>query len=291
MASKYQYVLPKHKVDYGVEIPIPELKIDPQAQRTLNEKRAQGIADNLVREAVGSIVVSERNDGSKYIVDGMHRKRACELEGIQSMIAEVHQGLNQQEEATLFLIKNREANKPNPLDEYKVGLTAGIPLFVDTEKVLQKHSLEMRSTSANSIGAVAGVLRITERYGAEILDRTLGVAEKAWGRNASTWDGMLLGGIGMFLGRHSVTDDEELAKKIAKKGPAERWIGNVHALATSGGLHHSGTGSRVSVCYQMIIREWNKGRREKNRIPMTGVVAQNGEAVEAVEAVGEATTA
>ena len=134
--------------------------------------------------------------------------------------------------------------------------------------MLQKHGLEMGSTSANSIGAVAGVLRITDKYGADILDRSLTVAENAWGRHGSTWDGMLLGGIGQLLGRHEmVDDDDELAAKIAKRGNAGRWIGDVHSVATSGGLHHSGTGSRVTVCYQMLLREWNKGKR-KNRIPI-----------------------
>jgi hypothetical protein len=263
----YKYELPPHRVEYGVELPVNELKIDPQAQRTLNEKRAQGIADNLVREAIGSAVVSQRADGSRYIVDGMHRKRACELEGITTMVAEVHHDLSQQEEATLFLIKNRESSKPNPLDTYKVGLTAGLPLFVDTEAVLAKHGLEMGSTSPNSVGAVAGVLRITDTWGPDVLDRTLAVAEKAWGRTADTWDGMLLGGIGMLLGKHEgVDDDDELALKIAKR-PAYRWKSDVHAIASGGGLHNTGTGSRVSTCYQMLLREWNKGKR-KNRIPV-----------------------
>src|SRR4051812_32748181 len=101
----------------------------------------------------------------------MHRNRASELEGISTIVGEVHHDLTVQEEAILFLIKNRESNKPNALDEYKVGLTAGLPLFVDTEKVLQAHQLDIGSTSANGVGAVAGVLRIVDTYGPEILDR------------------------------------------------------------------------------------------------------------------------
>jgi hypothetical protein len=266
--SPYKYELPNHEVEYGVQVKVDDLKIDPQAQRTLNERRAQGIADNLVPNAVGSIVVSERPNGDRFIVDGQHRKRAVELNGINEMVAEVHRGLDRKEEATLFLIKNRESTKPNPLDTYQVGLTAGLPLYVDTEKVLKKHDLEMGSTSANSIGAVAGVLRITDKYGSDVLERALSVAESAWGRQGSTWDGMLLGGIGELLGRHEmVDDDDELAQKIAKRGNAGWWIGNVHAIASGGGLHNTGTGSRVTVCYQMLLREWNKGKR-KNRIPI-----------------------
>ena len=133
MAKKYAYELPKHRVEHGISIPIDELKIDDKAQRTLNEARARSMANNLVPEALGTIVVSQRANGDRYIVDGMHRWHASKLTDIPELIAEVHHGLDQQEEAVLFLIKNRESSKPTPLDEYKIGLTAGLPLFVDTE--------------------------------------------------------------------------------------------------------------------------------------------------------------
>lgn len=267
MPKRYPYELPEHEVEHGVPIPVEELKIDEKAQRTLNEQRAAGIAKNMVPEALGTIVVSQREDGDRYIVDGMHRWHACKLRDIPTLIAEVHHGLNQQEEAVLFLIKNRESSKPTPLDEYKIGLTAGLPLFVDTETALRKRNLAMGSTGTNTVGAVAGVLRITDLYGPETLERTLKVAEDAWGRTKETWDGMLLGGIGMFLGRHGDDiNDKALAEKIGKKDPAFRWRANIVALASAGGTRHSGTGSRVSTCYQLIVTTWNAGRRAENRI-------------------------
>ncbi|MEU1163525.1 DUF6551 family protein [Streptomyces sp. NPDC005921] len=267
MPKRYPYELRAHEVEHGVHIPVEELKIDDKAQRTLNEQRAMGIANNLVPEALGTIVVSQRANGDRFIVDGMHRWHVCKLRDIPSLVAEVHHGLDQQEEAILFLIKNRESSKPTPLDEYKIGLTAGLPLFVDTEKALRNRDLVMGSTGTNTVGAVAGVLRITDLYGPETLERTLKVAEDAWGRTKETWDGMLLGGIGMFLGRHGDDiDDKVLAEKIGKKDPAFRWRAQVVALASAGGTRHSGTGSRVSTCYQRIVGVWNTGRRAENRI-------------------------
>lgn len=266
MPKKYAYELRKHRVEHGVRIPTEELKIDEKAQRTLNEARARGMANNLVPEAIGTIVVSQRSNGHRYIVDGMHRWHVCKLSDIPELVAEVHHGLDQQEEAILFLIKNRESSKPAPLDEYKIGLTAGLPLFVDTESALSKRNLMMGSTGVNTVGAVAGVLRITDLYGPETLERTLTVAEDAWGRTKETWDGMLLGGIGMFLGKHGDgVDDKLLAEKLGKKAPAFRWRADITTLASAGGTQHSGTGSRVSTCYARIVVEWDKGRR-KNRI-------------------------
>ncbi|MEU2722755.1 DUF6551 family protein [Streptomyces smyrnaeus] len=254
-------------MDYGIELPITKLNIDPQAQRTLNERRSQTIAKNLVREAIGSIIVSERSDGEFYIVDGQHRWRACALAGIPTIRAEVHHGLTQAQEAILFLIKNRESHKPRPIDEYHVGLTGGVPLFVDTDRILEKHGLSLGSSSTNSVGAVSGVLQIVDRYGATVFDRTLTVAEEAWGRSAETWDGMLLGGIGAFLGRWGdLVDDKELARKIINMGTAAKWRSEILSQSSRGGFNNSGTGSRVTTAYRLVATAWNKGRKAENRI-------------------------
>ncbi|MFD5308351.1 DUF6551 family protein [Streptomyces ardesiacus] len=265
--ARYTFELPQHEVDYGVEVSIKDLNIDPQAQRTLNEKRAQNIANNLVREAIGSVIVSKRLDGDLYIVDGQHRWRACALAGIPTIMAEIHHDLSQAQEAILFLIKNRESHKPRPIDEYHVGLTGGVPLFVDTDRILDKHGLTLGSTSTNGVGAVSGALQIVDRYGASVFDRTLTVAEEAWGRSAETWDGMLLGGIGMFLGRWGdLVDDKELARKMLTMGTAAKWRSEILSQSSRGGFNNSGTGSRVTTSYRLVANAWNKGRKAENRI-------------------------
>ncbi|MFD9461688.1 DUF6551 family protein [Streptomyces sp. NPDC060027] len=262
----YAYRIPAHKVHYGVKVQIADLKIDRQAQRMLNERRAQKIASRLVSEALGSIIVSQREDGSCYIVDGQHRWRACALAGVNTLIAEVHHGLTQAQEAMLFLIKNQESHKPRPIDEFHVGLTGGVLLYVDTARVLEKHALTLGSTSTNGVGAVSGVLQITERYGADVFDRTLTVAEAAWGRSADTWDGMLLGGVGVFLGRWGdLIDDVELARKMANLGTAAKWRSEILSQSSRGGFNNSG-GSRVMTACGAVVNAWNRGRKAENRI-------------------------
>lgn len=264
---QYAYALPPHRVDYGIEVAVGDLRIDPQAQRTLNEARAQRIASNIVPEAIGLIMVSQRDDGGLYIVDGQHRARACQLAGISMVKAEIHHGLTVDQEAILFLIKNRESHKPRPLDEYHVGLTGGVSLFVDTDEILKKHGLSIGSTSTNGVGAVSGILRITERFGAPILDRTLWVAEQAFGRSPETWDGMILGGIGQFLGRWGdMVEDKELARKMLALGTAAKWRAEILTEASRGGFTNSGTGSRVTTAYKLVTNAWNKGRRAANQI-------------------------
>lgn len=70
MSNRYKYDLPKHKVEYGVDLPVRDIEIDPEAQRTLNERRAQNIASEFVHEAIGTLIVSKRPDGRYFLIDG-----------------------------------------------------------------------------------------------------------------------------------------------------------------------------------------------------------------------------
>lgn len=70
----------------------------------------------------------------------------------------------------------------------------------------------------------------------------------------------------MAIGRHGdEIDDDALADKMAREGTATHWVSRVHSVASNGGFQNSGTGSRLSTCYRMVIGAWNKGRR-KNKI-------------------------
>jgi hypothetical protein len=265
MAKRYSYWLPEHPVEPEI-LQVEDLEVDPQAQRTISERRCQYMADNFVPEAVGTIVVSRRQNGKTYIVDGMHRARVLQLNGVGTVMAEVHYDLDRTQEAMLFLLKNRESKGVQPADEYRIGLTGKIPLFVDTEKVVQAHGLMVGSSSANSIGAIQGILHITDRYGPEILDRVLTVVEDAWGRTADTWNGMIIAGLGMFLGKHgALVVDKELSAKLAKAASAQQWVGKIHSRSTDAGTKFSGTSNRTLISYHLILTEWNKGK-SKNKI-------------------------
>lgn len=263
---KYPYELPDHKVKDGVRMDVHALTVEPETQRNLKHSRAKGIADNIVPSAIGTIIVAHDADtDSYYIVDGQHRWTACQMAGIKNVTCEVHYDLTKQQRAILFLLKNREASAPTPMDEYRIGLTAELPLFVDTDAILTRHGLAMGHRSTNGIKAIQTVLRIVDTYGPDVLDRTLHVAQSAWGRTADTWDGMLLSGISEFIGRHpdlltDTSDDIDLADRLGKR-TASKWVADINLRASLGGTQHSGTGSRAACAYQAVKDAWNRGRR------------------------------
>lgn len=252
--NKYDYDLPDHKIQHGVEVDLETLLVEPQAQRELDERRAQGISNSLIPSAIGSLTVSQRDDGKRYIIDGMHRRRAAQLSGWQTMPAEIHYGLSVEQEAILFLIKNKESKAPNPLAEFKVGVTAGVPIYRDIANVLAEHDLVVGTNSTNQVSAVRAMEFVTRRWGPSALDTAISVAEKAWGRTADTWNGSLLGGIGEFVGTHTDLDVDRLVKVIQKKGSPAAWIGLAHGMQQ----HGSSENLRRGV-YKTLVETYNKG--------------------------------
>jgi len=264
-AKKYEFSLPDHPIDYGVELKVDELSIEPLAQRmVVSPTRVERMATNFIPGAVGTLVCSQRDNGVKNLCDGAHRWTVLKELGIEKVMCEVHHGLTLTEEAMLFLIKNKESLAVKPIDMYKVGITAAIPVYVDTEAVLAAHDLMVGNTSANQIGAVNGVVKITEDYGQPVLDRVLTVAEGAWGRTSDTWDGALLGGLGQFIGRHAEqVSDSVLITKLGKSGAAWKFKGMVMAEA---GTAYIGGGGRVSAAYALIKARYNAGRKTASRV-------------------------
>lgn len=262
MANKFNYTLRDHRVTYEA-VDLTTLQISELAQRGLKIPHYTKMARNFVREAVGTLVVSQRSDGQLFLVDGQHRREACLAVGIKTLVVEMHHGLTEQEEGLLFLLKNRESIKPDRSSEYKIAVTAALPEFVATEEVLEKRGLKVRkSASANVVGACTTVVDITQKYGPDVLERVLIVAENAWGREGTSWSASLLAGLGMFLGRHGDrVDDKALAARLARL-TALQWLARVTALCTNGG---GGGGIRTKVFYGLVVQEWNK-RRTTNRI-------------------------
>lgn len=172
----YSYDIPDHPIKY-IKVDPRSIKFDPRAQRNLNKARAQAIAEKLVPTALGTPIVSQREDGL-YAVDGMHRVYACQLiltgkisaseevrDAVQAITCEIHSGLSMANEASLFIIKNKESSKVGPNDEFRIGVLAGHPLFQDTNTVLEKHQLKVGSSSVNGVRGIKGILSIVMEHG------------------------------------------------------------------------------------------------------------------------------
>lgn len=263
----YPYSLDSHEIRFA-QLSKKQLRVDLAVQRDASIPHVDKMSGtNWQPMAAGTLVVNRRKNGEYYIVDGQHRWLAAPDDFL--FMCEVHEGLDPSEEATLFLIKNRESKKPNPKAEWKLGLKAGLPLFLDTRDVLEKYNLSLGYPPPGEdmlvIRAISGVLAVTAQSGVEVLDKTLSTLQVAFKRDVNGFDGQLIGGMARFIVKHPEVDLAKLGWKMSLED-ARRWVAAVHARASDQGLHYSGTGSRKIAAYQLILECWNKGRREENRL-------------------------
>ncbi|GHI84116.1 DUF6551 family protein [Streptomyces xanthophaeus] len=278
----YSYDIPDHPIEY-TKVDPRTIKFDHRAQRNLNKARGAAIAEKLVPTALGTPILSKRADGL-YAVDGMHRIYACQLillgqvkvskkvrEAVQAITCEIHYDLSMPNEASLFIIKNKESSKVGANDEFRIGLLAGHPLFQDTSAVLEKHDLKVGSGATNGVRGIKGILNIVVEHGPEALDLALTIAEDTWGRTHKTWDAVTVGGIASVMAKHSdVIKPAELVQKLKVQGDSAVFRAKIQTIATNGNTHGDGTKGRLKAAHFAVASAWNKNRSTR-KVPVPNI--------------------
>ena len=91
-------------------VSIGQLKVDLLYQRDLDATVVEKIAREYDIVTAGTIVVSLRDNGDMFIVDGQHRVAGATLAKETHMLAQIIEGLTEQEEAVLRLKGNYKKN-------------------------------------------------------------------------------------------------------------------------------------------------------------------------------------
>lgn len=265
--------LPSHKVTIEkVELKTLKVSLAPgvRTQREVTPERIKKLKP-FDPNVAGVIVVNRRDaadGGGDYCVDGWGRCNSAMEEGVTHLRAEIHHGLSIAHEGALFRIKN-DSKAVTVLEKYLVGLTEGESVATHTKAILDKHGLEMGGAGPDNVGSVAAILKVTKTYGPQALDYALALSEATWGRDAVTWDGSIIGGLGRFYAEHSaqLVRVSDIAPKFEKAWPSPQLCkSHIQFVATAGGAHYDGSGGRAAAAYRVFVNEYNKGRAKKNRL-------------------------
>ncbi|MGV9617960.1 DUF6551 family protein [Streptomyces tendae] len=221
-------------------IPVGELRVDPKldAQRIFQPTWANKLAKIWDPDVLLAATVSLRADGKHYLIDGQHStKVALDLEGPKFLRdCMVFENLDSEMEAKLFLSANRDRKPVKPFDNFRVAITAKDPLATRVQREVQACGLEVSSgTSANRVGAVQALMAIGAKRD-DLVTRVLQTAGQAWGHDATSWDNIMLRGLGVVLHQNwDKVDDARLIKTLQKM-PVGLWKTKaLHALPSGGG--------------------------------------------------------
>lgn len=240
-------------------VPITDMRVSPHAQREFKQAHAEEYAANFDLEGFGFPVLSKR-DGYFYIIDGQHRVAALRMIGWgdQQVQCEVYEGLTEQDEAELFLKRNRRRSV-TAFDTFRIGINAGRSIESDIERTVRTQGLKISKDSTDGSISAIGALRKSYNLDGQgiVLGRALRTLTEAFGISGDVLKADTLAGVSLVCQRYNGQLDETLLTKQLRSLP-----GGVVGLRTKAALHRKSLGKPVADCIAgAVIDVYNTGRR------------------------------
>lgn len=252
------------------KIALDQLSIDPRVQRTegVEARRATAIAANFDPDALGTITVSERADGTLIVLDGMTRTAGARQHGYQGTIpAMVFTGLTIEEEGHLFLALNA-TKTPSALSKFLVRVVIGEPEATEMNSIIGSHGWEMGPTSPGMVSAATAVERVYRNGGGtlpdgchpDVLDQVMEIITAAWEHDEKATQGAMLLAVAQLVGRFGPSID---TKKMVSEMQATRpgvLIGKARVLCDV-------QGGSVPGALAKILAGMHNRKRRTNLLP------------------------
>lgn len=248
------------------QIPLNLLGVDPRVQRSQDARRSNKIAAELNLDAVGLLCVSQRDDGTYWIIDGQHRAEALRVNGFGNdlVACEIYTGLSLADEAAMFRLRNNTA-KPQYIDKFRVRLVEGDPDALDVMEILRSRGWLLIGQEGNAAGRISAVQSLERIYAVDktskptAAERTIATVTAAWSHDDNGVDGRLIDGLGrVFLRYGSALDSGDIIDRLRKyPGGAGALIGKARGLKDLMG------GTLSTAFAEMFVELYNKGRRTR----------------------------
>ena len=266
-------------------VPIRALRhIDPTYQRGAKSRVIEGIVRDFNWAALVPPLVSRRQDGTYWVIDGQNRVAAVRelVGGEHELLCTIVPDLTITEEARVFALINGSRSRSNtsPIEQWKAQLAAEDPETLAINAILAEFGLTIgqRTTSSRVMQSV-GAVQLTYRLGgAGTLRAVLSLLLAAWGDDAAqTRDALralFINGMYAFLaryGKHPRFDRAHLITRLRLTTPP-RLMAQGRDLR-SDALHMN---ARTAVA-RMMLEHYN-ARLSSNRLPSWYAKASRDEA-------------
>ncbi len=256
----------------GIEtvwLPLSELgKWNAPCQRDVTTLQ-HDIAENFDQRAFGVLHVLRRN-GKYLIIDGQNRTAALRLmgyNGSHKVPCVDHGEITDAEAAVIF----RQVNNFKGLQAYNLFMSAWMQGKQDQCTIMDIVENEgLTIAPGGQRGAIQAVKALEKIHrphpkaepDAAALHRTLHTIVQAWGDDSHALHGMMIKGIGqVYLRDKDRISDEEMVSKLARRaGGPQKLLGDARGM-------HSLIGGSIATCVaELVVQEYNRGRRAADRM-------------------------
>ena len=200
------------------------LKADPTYQRRVDDKRIKRILDNWNYDLVRPPMVSQRIDGSYYVVDGQHTKVAWGVhENNAPILCKVCNELTHDEEVELFLKQFGESEKVSIGDLSRAKFNRG-----DQDEVIMVESAKAAGVEVsfnlyrarNKTAAIQACMNGIKKIGALRFTNALSILRDAWDGDHVTMSASFINGIvELYDKNESKIERSRLISVLSKKTP------------------------------------------------------------------------
>ena len=210
-------------------VKIADLQVDPSYQREIRGKHRK-IVSNFDKNALGIILVGQREDGSLWVVDGLQRKTALEKLGKETVRAEVFVSKGPEHEAEVFRLVNQNRTALSSPELFRAKLAAGDKTAWEIKKLVESLGLIIgyvrkrngRPGDWKVISAINTLERVEQRYGLGVLELTLETVKASWPEDLHAFASDIIFGVGVWISRHDgVIDTDSTVPKFRTATPAK----------------------------------------------------------------------
>ena len=256
---------------YQKSVSLDAVIVDQRVQRTEgpDQRRVDKMASMFNPDALGVLILSEREDGTLVCLDGMHRCLGARKAGYTELMeAKVLTGLTLPQEASLFLLYN-DKKDPSSVSKFNARVVAEYPVAQNIDRIVRSHGWKVSASShpgcLSAIDKVENVYRtgagsVANGEHPDILDKTLTIITAAWGYDQHGVHQAMLGAVAQVIGRFGATvDSNKMVAEMAGTRP-EVLIGRARALA---GIQ----GGSIAAALAKILAGMHNHRRRTNLLP------------------------
>ncbi len=246
-------------------IPVKDLSVIwVEAQRPLNEKHATMISDNFDPEMFGTLAVTLPNGhGIYHLIDGQHRKVAVEkLWGKNELVpCQVYDAQDPARAAELFGNINSGRRAPQPVELFKVRVTAKEEVQVEINRIVLKCGYSIGHRNKNTVHCVGALENVYQSYGPIVLEAVMRLIRRIWGEDQHAPVAPIVQGFGMFLSEFRTIEHVKLADALGKRYTPARFIGAARAAKEVNG------GTTSMAIRDLTVQAYNTTvRGEKNKL-------------------------
>lgn len=249
--------------DVAVDIEMVELDSllrRPRYQRNLQMRKVDQIEANWNPTAAGFLVVNERPNNSRALVDGNHRATVAGRKQETHWPAIVVYGLLEEDEANLWYDLNKTRGTPKIVEVLRAKQVAGDPVAIDIIKTAKRFGYRFAFDTVQKdrqLLEAVGPLQKAQADG--LLANLLEITSTVWPRDGYATSGTMLRGLHVFL-KVALADEGFNKERLFRvlKGPRSpqpaRILGKSKSAVDSSGDIYRNVADQLKMLYNSGLR-------------------------------------